>query len=482
MVSIDVLPDDVLLDIFDFCVDHYPSRLFIDAKKMKEIQAWQTLVHVCRRWRIVVFGSPLGLNLALVCTDKTARDTLDVWPPLPLAVWSEALYGTDSDFPTERVDNIIAVLERSDRVFQISLTNIPNSSLETILAVAQKPFPELMHLLLSSHEEPVIPESFLGGSAPRLRSLWLDGILFLGLPKLLLSATHLVDLFLLNIPHSGYISPEVMVTTLSTLTSLRILCLAFRSPQYLPDQEGRRQPPLNRSLLPVLTAFMFKGVSEYLECLVVRIDTPQLNRLQITFFDQIIFDTPQLMQFVIRTPWLKGFKEARVTFGDGTASVNLSSVSSPTLPFEGLNLKISCRELDRQVSSLEQVCTSSFPPLPILEHLYIHKVPNSQPDWQDNVENTPWLELLHLFPAVKNLYLCEEFAPRVVRALQELVGVSATEVLPNLQNIFLEELQESGPVREGIQKFIGARQVTSHPIAVSLWENSQQDREKILRY
>jgi hypothetical protein len=101
---------------------------------------------------------------------------------------------------------------------------------------------------------------------------------------------------------------------------------------------------------------------------------------------------------------------------------------------------------------------------------------------KDNVENTPWLELLHLFPAVKNLYLCEEFAPRVVRALQELVGVSATEVLPNLQNIFLEELQESGPVREGIQKFIGARQVTSHPIAVSLWENSQQDREKILRY
>ena len=61
-------------------------------------------------------------------------------------------------------------------------------------------------------------------------------------------------------------------------------------------------------------------------------------------------------------------------------------------------------------------------------------------------------------------------------ALQELVGSRATEVLPNLQNILLEKLQSSGFVQEGIQEFIAARQGTSHPIGISPWDNSKQDK------
>ena len=101
-----------------------------------------------------------------------------------------------------------------------------------------------------------------------------------------------------------------------------------------------------------------------------------------------------------------------------------------------------------------------MPPLSALEDLYIHKASYSRPHWQDNIENELWLELLHPFPAVKNLYLCDEFAPRIVFALQELVGVRTTEVLSNLQNIFLEDLQVSGPVQEGIRQFIAVQQVT----------------------
>ena len=139
-------------------------------------------------------------------------------------------------------------------------------------------------------------------------------------------------------------------------------------------------------------------------------------------------------------------------------------------------MKIPCRELDWQVSSLEQVFTRSSTPLSTSEVLYIHKDPDSQPDWQDNIENALWLGLLHLFPAVKNLYLGVEFAPRIVPVLQELVGGRATEVLPILQNIFLEELQSLGPVQEGIQQFVAARQVTSHPITVSRWDSAELDK------
>jgi hypothetical protein len=92
---------------------------------------------------------------------------------------------------------------------------------EKLLAAMQEPFPELIFLLPWSYgKEVVLPDSFLGGSAPRLQVLRLDGTPFPSLPKLLLTATHLVKLNLLNNPHSGYFSPKVMFTALSTLTSL----------------------------------------------------------------------------------------------------------------------------------------------------------------------------------------------------------------------------------------------------------------------
>jgi hypothetical protein len=107
---------------------------------------------------------------------------------------------------------------------------------------------------------PVIPDSFLDGSAPRLRTSNCHGIPFPGLPKLLLSATHLVNLWLSDIPHSGYISPEAMVALLSVLSSLETLSLQFQSPQSRPDWESRSLPPPKRSILPALENFISKAL------------------------------------------------------------------------------------------------------------------------------------------------------------------------------------------------------------------------------
>ena len=129
----------------------------------------------------------------------------------------------------------------------------------------------------------VVLDSFLGGYIPSLRKLTLDRIPIPGLPKSLLSATHLVNLDLHNIPHSGYFSSEAMLTTLSTLTRLGYLRLEFQSPRSHPDTVSRRPPPPTRTVLPVLTSFFFKVVSEYLDDFVARIDTPQLDNLWIPF-------------------------------------------------------------------------------------------------------------------------------------------------------------------------------------------------------
>jgi hypothetical protein len=457
-----VLPDDVLLEIFDFYVDEYQSF-------SKGVKAWHLLVHVCRQWRSVVFGSPRRLNLRLVGTNKTpVKDTLGVWPPLPLVIRKCA------GQLTEGVDNIIALLKHRDRVDDIELTHINSSSLEKVLAAMQEPFPELTDLLLKSDDKtvPVLPDSFLGGSAdsaPRLRYLVLDGIPFPGLPKLLSSATHLVTLYLDNIPHSGYISPQSMAIALSELTDLKSLRLNFQSPRSYPDRERRRPSPPTRTVLPVLTRFWFKGVCEYLDDLVALINAPQLDHLDMTFFNQITFDTPQFIQFIGRTPALGALETARVVFGRAVATVNFSSRTSD---YGSLNVGIPCRELDWQVSSLEQVCTSCLPRLSTgtSEDLYIYERPFWQAHWKDNIENALWLDLLHPFTAVKSLYLSNECARRIGPAL---AGGTRTEMLPNLQNIFLEGFYSQGQVPKDIGKFIAARQVSSHPITVSHWSRDK---------
>ena len=220
MKRIDVLPDDILLEMFDFYVDIYSPYV------KPEIETWQSLVHVCRRWRTLVFRSPRCLNLRLFCKPQTpARDTLDVWPALPLIISGNmALSGTD---------NVIAALGQSNRVCEVML-DLTGRPLEEVLAPMQVPFPELTHLWLSSDDDtPAIPDSFLGGSAPCLQGFSLSGIPFPGLPRLHFSATHLVNLHLSNIPHSGYLSPETMVTLLSALFSLESLSLEFPIPSNL---------------------------------------------------------------------------------------------------------------------------------------------------------------------------------------------------------------------------------------------------------
>ena len=459
MKQIDVLPDDVLLEVFDFYMIINPSY-----NGKMETEAWQSLVHLCRRWRSLVFRSPRRLNLRLFCTPKTpARDTLDVWPALPLLVnGSMTLTGTD---------NVIAALGQSNRVCQVVL-HLAGWQLEEVLAPMQVPFPELTDLRLFSDDEtpPVIPDSFLDGSAPRLQSFLLSGIPFPGFPELLLSANQLVYLELINIPHSGYISPEAIVSLLCALSSLDTLTLEFQSHQSRPDWGSRSLPPPKRSILPALDQFRFKGVVDYLEELVTFLDTPQLNLLFITLFNQIDFDCPRLAQFINRTITLGRLNEAHVEFNDDFASIKLRHQTSMS-GFYDLLINISCREPDWQLSSIEQVCNSSLQPLSMVEDLYIdHEY--VQLVWKnDTVENTLWMQLLLPFTVVKNLYLSKDFAPAIAVALQELDGGNMT-VLPNLENIFVEGLEPSGPLQENLGQFVASRQLSRRPVAISDWDKN----------
>ena len=465
MKRIDVLPDDVLLEIFDFYVNMSPRFL----GKMA-IEGWQTLVHVCRRWRSLVLGSPRRLNLRLFCTNNTpTRDKLDIWPALPLVIQADLGLSTP-------LDDILAAFGQRSRVCEVDLS-LTGWGWEDVLAAMQVPFPELTDLkVVSCYEpplEPVIPDSFLGGSAPRLRHLEFDGVTFPGLPKLHLSAPHLVSLTISYIHHSWHIASEAMVALLSGLSSLKTLSLEFESHDSpdspdSPSRETRRPPPSKRSVIPALTSLYFIGGVEYLENLVTYIDVPRLHTLFITFFDRIDLqiDTPRLTQLINCTPTLRVPHEAHVEFDDVFASVGCGTSKSR---LNNLLINILCKEPAFQLLSIGRVC-NSLHPLSTVEDLYIEQLV-----WyDDDIENTLWLELLRPFTAVKNLYLAKEFAPGIAAALQELVGDRIIEVLSNLQNIFVEEIEvePSGPLQENIGQFVAARQLSGHPISISVWVNA----------
>ena len=277
------LPDDVLLETFEL----YLGKDVLDHISGYNYDGWQTLVHVCRRWQCIVFASPRRLDLKLRCTHQQSVNSkaLDIWPEFPIVI----VAGGSTQFNDDATNTINAALRHHSRVCKIDYRTwrFQDSFLKEFAAI-DNPFPALTSLhLSSSHEQnvPVLPDSFLGGSAPQLRSLELEGIPYPSIGKLLLSTTNLVRLYLWDIPHSGYIAPEAIVPCLSMLAKLGFLLLGFLHPRSRAHQTSRHPPPLTRVAFHNLTFFRFKGDAEYLEDILSQIETPVLKHGDFSFFN-----------------------------------------------------------------------------------------------------------------------------------------------------------------------------------------------------
>ena len=71
---IEILSDDNLLTIFHHYLHTSP-------------QFWHTLMHLCQKWRQIIFESPLGLHLQLHCMyGMPVLKTLAYWPSFPVVV------------------------------------------------------------------------------------------------------------------------------------------------------------------------------------------------------------------------------------------------------------------------------------------------------------------------------------------------------------------------------------------------------------
>jgi hypothetical protein len=202
--------------------------------------------------------------------------------------------------------------------------------------------------------------------------------------------------------------------------------------------------------------------------LVARIDTPRLSRLAISFYPPVL-DIPQLKQFIGRAKGLKPFKAAKVVFGRSSIQLELDQP-------HGSKLRIGCSGIDRQVPSMALICSRLSPFFSLVERLdlvpvYLHFYPKSG----DATESTQFLNLFRPFTAIRSLYVSEILVPLVVPALQERIGERATEVLPNLRDLFLGGSVISGSVQSAIRPLLAAQQLSGQPIAFHHWEEGSAD-------
>ena len=462
--SIESLPDNVLFDIFSF------YRLAV--MRFRDCAwDWHTLAHVCHRWRRIILTSPHLLDLRLTCTERTpVVEMLDAFPTFPIIIDYQhnapPPYHISQDW-----GNIFAALGHRDQARWISLSRLTSRLLGVFVTMMQKPFPALTFLELRSDDGidemvQVLPDTFLGRSAPRLQYLILQGVPFPALPALLFSASDLLSLHLTDIPSTGYISPEALATGLSTLPRLTWLRITFASPTPSPDRTGQqRSPPPMCAVLSSLTFLAFRGTNEYLEDLVAQIRAPCLNLFNVQFFDQLLFDVPQLLRFISRSKKLRSPKRSTVSLYYNCAKI-VFGPREGTVGSRHFSLRVLCEGSNRQVSSVTQICNQSSALLSKVKRLDVKGNNCLQPGWQDGMNNAQWLDLLRPFVAVERLHISERLAPLVLPALQGLTGEKTTAVLPALDNLSLEGLIPTVSLREEMVPFITARHLLGRYLAI----------------
>ena len=469
MITIDMLPGDVLFEIFDLyrldALEHSPLG--------GRFWEWYTLAQVCQRWRSVLLESSRYFGLKVFCTYGTpSREILSSSLDFPVI----ARYGgfPESNLLTaEDEDGVITLLDHPARLFEVQLTaTAPILEKLATLEPTQQPFSMLEHLRLSTRTKPglILPSEF--GGTPGLRNLWVIRIALPSLPRLMLLAPNLVSLRLEEIPDIGY-TLEALLICLPGMTQLKTLRIHFLFPSSRPVLVSTLHSSERRSVLHGLHYMEFHGPSEYLEYLVSTITTPSLKHIHIAFFNQLIFhipQVPQLSQFILRTETQRSANQATIHYSEVDISITLSQPGSPHY----LALRILCKNLDWQISSITELCEGLSHNLLHIEQLNICASPTSFEREEDEMELTQleFPDLFRQFINVRRLCVMGGSVSHVAGALGHITGQLADMVLPELRVIYVEKDDELTSMQRGLQPFLVARWRSGHPVFIRSLEGA----------
>ena len=457
---IEVLPEDVLLEIFDF------YRLDAMEQSQGRPWKWHRLAHVCRKWRHVISMSPRRLGLQILCKYGPIESILDSWPTLPLVANFNVI---ESSWKSKQLPrNVMVALHHPDRLCIIDL-HVTSSLLAPIVEVAQKPCHALesIRITVEAHTGPSIlfRNTFLGGSAPHLREIKLDGIAFPfpAIRQVLLSTNNLVDLYLSNIPNDAYFSPSDLVTGLSTSARLKRLTIDFfHSLPSSPSPSMTHSPP-QCTTLPSLTFLYFHGASGYLDEFVVRTELPALCKFAIRLFNDIFFEIPQFCQLIPRLDALKSPARAIVKHNVDFVGVYFEEGNILSEETEDCFLGTSCGQLDWQLSFVTQILSQIPSLLSSVDSLDIQS--DDLPTGEEDVEPAQWLEIFQLFAHVTRVYVWDQLVPSIVQALA--TEDMTAEVLPELTLLYLSGYRSFPSVAKVVEQFVTTRRFLSRSVSLT---------------
>ena len=130
---------------------------------------------------------------------------------------------------------------------------------------------------------------------------------------------------------------------------------------------GWDTPITTHVTLPNLHWFGFKGSSAYLEALIPWMIAPSLENFQITFFDQLTFSVPHLLEFMATTENLR-FLNAEFWFSP--KRLRMQAYSHEGAKKFLLSVGVRCGDLDRQVVSAVQTIDSLRTVFSAVEYIY----------------------------------------------------------------------------------------------------------------
>ena len=418
---------------------------------------WIRLVHVCYKWRRIVFEAQQALSLRLFCTHGTpVLKTLDCWPGLPIVLQYGGSLALGRPTPKDE-DNMMAALKQSDRVRSVTLT-VTGSLLKKLSSI-ETPFSGLEDLILLSRNTVTLtlPSTFRWD--PHLRCLHSTRITIPALLQHLYSSENLIDLQLHDFLKPSHFSPEALATALSGLTRLRSLSLHFLS----TTSKYRASPKpssLERAVLPVLTRFSFRGITDYLEGFVVNIDAPRLKNIDVALFDDSIFGHPKLSKFIDRIDMHNSHRRAYISSSEHAIFISLTQPGVPTC----LKLQFLCKSLSVQIWSMARICTDFSAVLSNVVDLHIIATRPSR--WLDRLYPETWLELLNSFTGVTTLHLDANHWTNVVHAMN-LSEQQPKSVLPALFKLYIHQPKpRQAPLTEAVLSLMDSRRLCGHPIAV----------------
>ena len=407
-----------------------------------------------------MFASSRHLHLEHVCTHGTpVKENLGYLHPFPIIVSFPDHYFQDGD-----ADNLVAALEHRDRVQVVNINILP-SLFERLVTAMQEPFPALTRLQLESDPfvaSPLLPDTFLGGSAPHLQTIYMAGISFPAAPTLLSSARDLVYVDLRDIPESGFILPEAMVASLAALSKLESLTFGFERGMSYHDR--MRLPSITRTVIPALTKFSFDGLFEYLEDFVALIDAPQLNYLHIRYLDEdarIDYQIPQLCKFIVRSEKLN-FSRSRFRHAHLTAEPFIATVELLDGGRSSFRLSILEDAIGQAVNQLSALLTD-------VNRLFI----DSTGEIQTMGIYIRWLEVFRPFTAVKALSIDDELSSNILPALKSITSERATEVLPVLN---LLRIKGGVELMKSMKTFVAARQNVGRLVTIVSGDTEFRER------